>query len=252
MKDTLLVLKVGSTFDRVAADVGGDFEDWVSEGLGHEMPIRLHVVDPRREPLPCIESLAGVVITGSHDMVTQRLLWSEECARWLRAAVTGCVPILGICYGHQLLADCLGGQVGYHPHGIEIGSIPINLSASASTDPLFAGLPAQFMGQAVHKQTILRLPPDAEILAFNEFEPTLSFRFGPCAWGVQFHPEFTRAAMQGYVDELNETLADDGLAANEIRNQIVETPEAACILSNFGRFVLSLREHQVLTAGGFI
>ncbi|MEZ4555438.1 MAG: gamma-glutamyl-gamma-aminobutyrate hydrolase family protein [Caldilineaceae bacterium] len=57
-------------------------------------------------------------MTGSHSMVTDRAAWSERSADWLRAVVAAEWPVLGICFGHQLLAHAWGGVVG---PGIEMG-----------------------------------------------------------------------------------------------------------------------------------
>lgn len=68
---------------------------------------------------------AGVIVTGSHDMVTQHARWSERTAEWLLKAVRAAVPTLGICYGHQLLAYACGGKVGDNPEGLEFGTVVV-------------------------------------------------------------------------------------------------------------------------------
>ena len=100
----VLVIKTGTTLPPLRA-AQGDFEDWVISGLG--VPIdRVLVVDVQTgAELPASRDVAGVVITGSHAMVTDHEPWSERTAAWLREGVALHKPVLGICYGHQLLAD---------------------------------------------------------------------------------------------------------------------------------------------------
>src|SRR5690606_15176642 len=123
----LIIFKVGDTFPDLAAEIG-DFEQWIKTGLGQtDLPVT--VVDPRKpDPLPVISDVAGAIITGSHSMVTDREAWSENLGVWLREAVTAQVPVLGICYGHQLLAHALGGEVAHHPVGLEIGTVSVTLN----------------------------------------------------------------------------------------------------------------------------
>ena len=128
----------------VITEQSGDFEQWIVNGLG-DHPFEVIVVDPRNtDVFPAIESVAGAIITGSHSMVTDREPWSENLASWLRSAVSGNTPILGICYGHQLLAHAMGGGVNYHPKGIELGTVPICLTSEAKDDPLFHSLPNSY------------------------------------------------------------------------------------------------------------
>ena len=67
----------------------------------------------------------------------------------------------GICYGHQLLADALGGTVDYNLLGPERGTTEVTLLKAASTDPLFGGLPQTIEVHVSHSQLVLRLPSDA-------------------------------------------------------------------------------------------
>ena len=95
----------------------------------------------RGEALPAREGFAGVHRHRLGAMVTERPDWSERSAAWLRDAAHAGMPLFGICYGHQLLAHALGGEVGYNPAGREMGTIGLELHPHAGDDPLFAGLP---------------------------------------------------------------------------------------------------------------
>lgn len=223
----LVIVKVGDSFPELAREIG-DFEDWVAAGLGQ----RALVADPRAgDALPA--EVAGVVITGSHEMVTDKAEWSERTAAWLAGLVARQVPVLGICYGHQLLAHALGGEVAYHPGGMEIGTVSVALTEAARSDRLFGDLPGRFAVQVIHGQSVRRLPQGAVHLAGNGFEPHQAFRVGPCAWGVQFHPEFDDRAMRGYVDHMADELPDAPALAAAIR----PTPEAASLLPAFAAIV---------------
>lgn len=233
----LVIVKLGSTFEALRAQQGGDFEHWIADGLGeHALP--LLVIDPRRgDALPDPAGVSGVVVTGSHAMVSHREPWSEATAAWLAQLVARDTPVLGICYGHQLLAHALGGEAGDHPEGAEVGTVTVALNEAAATDPLLQGLPARFPAHAVHWQSALRLPEGAVLLAGNEHEPVHAFRFGKHAWGVQFHPEFDADAMRGYIEMLAGELASMGADAKTMRERVVDTDAAASLLGRFARIV---------------
>ena len=223
----LLILKVGSTHPHIAAELQ-DFEHWIQAGLQTpDLPVA--VIDPRADQaLPAPADIAGVVITGSHSMVSHREPWSEAAAAWLRDTVAADLPVLGICYGHQLLAHAMGGEVGYHPEGIELGTVAVSLHPAAQDDPLFAGLPPMFDAPAAHRQSVRRLPKGATLLAGNHFEPHHAFRVGTRAWGVQFHPEFGEAATRAYLVTITGEAPEGAVRPTEV---------AASVLPRFARIV---------------
>jgi GMP synthase (glutamine-hydrolysing) len=235
MTRTLLILKAGATFPALAQTLG-DFDDWIRAGLDAPA-LDIRVADARRDALPAPQTLAGVVITGSHAMVSDREPWSEAAAAWLRGAVQAGLPVLGICYGHQLLAHSLGGEVGYHPDGIEVGTVSVQLQPGAQNDPVLGDLPAAFPAQVVHRQSVQSLPEGAVRLAGNAFEPNQAFRVGPAAWGVQFHPEFSAQAMRAYVERLAPELREEGHDPAALATGVADTPAAARVLRNFARHV---------------
>jgi GMP synthase (glutamine-hydrolysing) len=96
------------------------------------------------------------------------------------------VPILGLCYGMQLLCEELGGKVERHEHR-EFGRAPIDVVAPS---PLFDGLPAHMDVWMSHGDRVERLPPDFEVLATNASTPFAAVRHRRRpVYGVQFHPE---------------------------------------------------------------
>ena len=232
----LVIVKLGDTFEALRAQ-RGDFEHWIADGLDtHALP--LLVVDPRRgDALPDPAEVSGAVVTGSHAMVSHREPWSETTAAWLAQLVARDTPVLGICYGHQLLAHALGGEAGDHPQGAEVGTVTVTLDNAAATDQLLHGLPAQFPAHAVHWQSALRLPEGAVRLAGNDHEPVHAFRAGAHAWGVQFHPEFDADVMRGYIDQLAGDLARAGTDPAALREHVVPTDAAAGLLGCFARIV---------------
>ena len=232
----LLIVKVGGTFEALRTQ-RGDFEHWIADGLGTEA-LPLLVIDPRRgDTLPDPAEVSGVVVTGSHAMVSHREPWSETTAAWLARLVARGTPVLGICYGHQLLAHALGGEAGDHPLGAEVGTVTVTLDAAAATDPLLQGLPARFSANAVHWQSALRLPDGAVRLAASAHEPVHAFRVGGNAWGLQFHPEFDADAMRGYIDMLADGLRKEGADPAALRERVAPTDAAAGLLGRFARIV---------------
>lgn len=228
----LLILKVGDALPEAVAR-GGDFEHWIAQafGPGPQPPL---VVDARLGALlPAYDTIAGVVVTGSAAMVTERETWSEALVPWLKAAVARATPVLGICYGHQLLAHALGGEVGCHPGGMEIGTVQIRKSRIAAGDPLFDAVPDEFAAQVVHSQSVRRLPPGAVCLAANDYEHNHAFRYGDRAWGVQFHPEFDTEAIYGYIRKFAVALAANGRDPSAIAREVRATPAAAGVLRRF-------------------
>ena len=215
----------------------GGFPHWirVAAGLPRDEAVVVDVAGSGGDGLPPVAGFAGVIVTGSAAMVTERHDWSERSAQWLRAAVHAGMPVFGICYGHQLLAHALGGEVGDNPAGREMGTVEIALDASATDDPLFAGLPARLRAQTTHLQTVLRPPSDATVLAGSEQDPCHAFRWGGHAWGVQFHPEFSTTHMRGYVHARREALAGEGRCARELSRKIGATPHARRGLRRFVR-----------------
>ncbi len=232
----IYIIKAGTTFPATLQKYG-DFDDWTVAALG-QTRLPLEILDVNGfETLPDWQDCAGVTVTGSHAMVTDRLPWSVRLEQWIADLVTHEVPFFGVCYGHQLLGKATGGEVGYHPRGKEIGTAGIRRLPACDQDPLFSFLPAEFYAHTTHAQSVLSLPAGAVTLAENDFEGHHAFRVGECAWGVQFHPEYSRAIMTSYIEEQAAELQAGDRSVPALLAAVTETPQAAELYRRFRRFV---------------
>jgi GMP synthase (glutamine-hydrolysing) len=227
----LLIVKTGEALAPVKARYG-DFEEWIARGLG--VPVAALVVASVHlgEVLPDAAEVGGVVVTGSPAMVTERPDWSEAAAAWLADVVRAdALPVLGLCYGHQLVAHGLGGEVGPNPKGREMGTVEVTFADAPAAGSIFER--GAFPGHMSHVESVLRPPADARVLAQSPIDPYSVLAFGPRQWGVQFHPEFDAAIMRGYVEARREVLLDEGLDPDAMIAGVVETPALTRVLARF-------------------
>jgi GMP synthase (glutamine-hydrolysing) len=141
------------------------------------------VHDARNGVFPAPSGYDGLVVTGSRASVYWEEPWIEDARTWARDAVESATPALGICWGHQLLADAVGGTV--EPMGeYELGYRTVRHAG----DPLFDGVPEAFTVFTTHSDAVTDLPDDAAVIAENDYG-TQGFRSGDVV-GVQAHPEY--------------------------------------------------------------
>jgi len=245
----ILVLKTGEALPPVV-ETRGDYEAWIAQGMGRSLaPGEVEIAAVYLgDPLPRPERIAGVVITGSASMVSAREPWSEHAAEWLAEIVKDdAVPVLGLCFGHQLLAHALGGEVGPNPNGREMGTVEVHFAAAAAApsaasfaalSPLFE--PGTFLGHTSHVEAVLRLPKQAQVLARTALDPHSVLRYGRRQWGTQFHPEFDAEILRCYVETRRDILVSEGRDPDAILAKIEETPDLARVLERFARLIAPL------------
>lgn len=98
-------------------------------------------------------------------------------------------PMLGTCFGHQLMADALGGKVSNPKAQAEVGFTEVKLTPKGARDPLFKGVGEKFIAIAGHKSSVIRPPKNATLLASTDKSPYQSFRYGKNIYSTQFHVE---------------------------------------------------------------
>ncbi len=128
----------------------------------------------------------AVIVSGSQVSVYEDHEWIHELTDWVRQVHAGGIPILGICWGHQFLAQALGGRI------VAMGRYELGYKTISQVrdSPLFEGIPDEFGAFETHSDRVYELPEQAEILAKNEIG-NQAFQLGQ-TYGVQFHPEYDR------------------------------------------------------------
>jgi GMP synthase (glutamine-hydrolysing) len=165
--------------------------------VGRKLSERGFQLDVRRpcmgQPLPeTLRDYAGVVVFGGPMSANdcQELDFIRKEIDWLGVPLKENVPYLGICLGGQLLARHLGGKVSPHPEGrAEIGYYPIRPTERGRR---YGPWPAYVYHW--HREGF-DVPRGAELLAEGDDFPNQAYRYGEAAYGIQFHPEVTRAMM---------------------------------------------------------
>jgi GMP synthase (glutamine-hydrolysing) len=230
----VLIIRTGQAPDNIRARFG-DFPHWFRLGT-QLLPHQLRVVDVTAgETLPAPEEVSGALITGSAAMVTDKAPWSERTAGWIRNAMDIDLPLLGVCYGHQLMAHALGGRVDYLPGGREIGTLPIELLPGANQDLLASHLPVVFRAHTTHEQSVMEVPKDARVLARSARDPHHLLRYGKHALSVQFHPEFNADVMRAYIKRKHHDMRREGFDPHHTFRQVAPTPSARRFLKMFSR-----------------
>ncbi|MEC5318181.1 glutamine amidotransferase [Brenneria populi subsp. brevivirga] len=222
----LLVIQMGEPPEDVASLVGPQAK-WFADTLPDDA-MALRVIRPDLgEPLPPFEPLSAVIISGSWSMVTDRLAWSEYTAGWLREAFHADVPMLGVCYGHQLLSHALGGTVGDNPNGAEMGLQTITLNSGAENVGWLSRHPEHFQAYLSHRQSVLVPPAGAQVLAGSQADRCQIIRYSDRVLSVQFHPEFTADIMRACLRRNEARLRQLGVDYERMLQQLTDEPRWA-------------------------
>jgi len=220
-------------FQHLAVEHAGIFADFWREA-GHEMKI---VELDEGEPIPELEDFDLLTVMGGPMDV-----WQEDLHPWFvpeKAAIRRWVkelerPYLGICLGHQLLADALGGKVSLMTRP-EVGLAKVELTAAGRDDPLFSGLGPTLETLQWHGAEVSVLPDNAHVLAANAACPIQAMRWGDRAYGFQYHMEITDrtvgdwGCVPEYKASLEQTLGVEAAAglSSAVAARLSEFGEAA-------------------------
>ena len=176
----------------------GQASDWVQKVLRSYRDLEVRVVKGyEMEELDPNDDSAWI-ITGSAHSVYDDFPWIDHLRSKLKEAKETRIPVLGICFGHQLIADTFGGEVELNKKGWEIGSCRVNLLQASESCSLFSSFSDSIDVYQSHQDVVTRIPEDATLLAENDMG-IQSFVYDNIFYGVQFHPEFTKDVMEKYL-----------------------------------------------------
>ncbi len=179
--------------------------------IGQHLAARGIAMDIRRprlgDKLPeTLAEHAGAVVFGGPMSVNDPDAYIRDEIEWIKVPLAEEKPFLGICLGAQMLARQLGASVGFHPEGkAEVGYYPIHVTPAGHAV-------IETWPQVVYQwhREGFDLPAGGELLASGDLFKVQAFRYGPAAYGIQFHAEVTHAMMCQWTTRGHDRLAMPG------------------------------------------
>ncbi len=178
----------------------------------------VHVLDGQDLPDPGM--LEGIVITGSPAGVYEDHAWLEPLRAFIRSAYAAETPMVGICFGHQIMADALGGVVEKSDKGWGLGRHSYNV---VQRPDFLADAPETLNLVCSHQDQVMVAPDEAEVILASDFTPNagLAYRSGK-AISFQPHPEFSDAFTQALIElrrgQVSEAEVEKAMASFEGRS----------------------------------
>jgi GMP synthase (glutamine-hydrolysing) len=191
----VLIVKTGTTNPEVVAR-HGDYDAWFVRELSAGGATHAIVDAYAGASLPDPGAFDGIILTGSPLSVRDEAPWMAALGTWALAAADR-VPVLAVCFGHQVVGEALGGRIEPNPEGGEYGTIDVDLTDAGAGHPLFAGLGPRLCVQSTHKDVLVTPPtaPGTVLLGTTPNTRWQAFAWGPRLHAVQFHPELQAAAL---------------------------------------------------------
>ncbi|NOX40815.1 MAG: type 1 glutamine amidotransferase [Alphaproteobacteria bacterium] len=171
-----------------------------------------------------VDEADGWLITGSKHGAYDDLAWIPPLEKFIQRAYEAKIPLIGICFGHQIVAQALGGKVEKFARGWSVGAT--EYMAAQSDDTLILN--------AWHQDQVVARPKDAQVLASTEFCQNAILAYGDQALTIQPHPEFSAAFVNGLITGRGigvvpdvllrkaEARLDTPLATDRIKAQMVD------------------------------
>lgn len=198
----------GAFFERMLAGHGFSFRTW-------------SVVDMDFPDSPF--EADGWLLTGSRHGAYEDLPFIRPLEEFIRAAYDAHVPLVGICFGHQIIAKALGGKVEKFTGGWSVGAQEYDFGGE------------KMVVNAWHQDQVTVKPPEAECIASSPFCANAALVYGDRALTVQAHPEYGHDFIDGLIRTRGPGVVPDALLA-QARDRLgarLDSPRVADRIAEF-------------------
>ncbi len=217
--------------DRVLPQFVGDHGDYpemfarlIREAGRAEQPpvaVRFTSYDVRCSDCPAPDAHPAYLITGSRHSVYDDEPWIAELAAFLQRVLEAGGRIVGICFGHQLMAHFFGGETAPAPGGWAVG---VQEGRILRREPWMDSGSDRLNLIASHKDQVTRLPDGARLFAGSDFCPVGGFVMGDRVLTLQGHPEFRREYSRDLM-EMRRDILGEAVFRNGVASLAKETDE---------------------------
>lgn len=209
------------------AHIAGDYRQMFEDLFARHAPqLELVNFDVRNGELPVsVDACEAFICTGSRFSAYDPEDWIQGLKGFLRQLRDANKPFVGICFGHQLMAEALGGKVEKAQQGWGIGVHSLNVVKQESwMQPEQASCGVQYS----HRDQVTRLPENSVLLGESDHCPVAMFRVGETMLGIQGHPEFPAAYVEALVRGRTELIGADKVNATKF-----DAPTDEAIITNW-------------------
>lgn len=192
--------------------IAGDYRQMFADLFARHAPqLELVNFDVRNGEFPAsVDVCEAFVCTGSRFSAYDAEDWIRELKNFLRQLRNADKPFVGICFGHQVLAEALGGKVEKAEQGWGIGVHSLNVTRTESwMQPEQAACGIQYS----HRDQVVRLPEQSVLLGESDHCPVAMYRVGETMLGIQGHPEFPAAYVEALVRGRTELIGEENVNA---------------------------------------
>ncbi len=196
---TIGILKCGAVPEELRED-HGDYDIMFCKFLGPDFDYEIFDVEHNQLPSSANDA-AGWLITGSRHGVYEPHSWIPPLEKLIRDAYEQSIPIIGVCFGHQILAQALGGKVEKYAHGWSAGPVAYDMKNEDSPTIV----------NAMHQDQVIEPPAEADTIGSSDFCKHAVLGYGKKALSIQPHPEFNREYTYDLVKYRRQLIANEEL-----------------------------------------
>lgn len=159
-----------------------------------------------------VDEYDAYLVTGSPSGVYDDDVWIAPLMDFIREAFNAKKKLIGICFGHQVIAEALGGKAEKSDKGWGVGVRSVDVTSHAGLIP---DQTQSFNLLYMHQDQVTKLPPSAEVLASDEFCPIAAFKINDQVLCLQGHPEFTPEVIDSIIDFRRDQIGEDTSAKGQ-------------------------------------